>query len=264
MRRKRRKAKYTWLPTEAISGETLGTTQGFILDLATGVYELPRTGVLPLVLDTPNTDLTVDPNDPRSLSDYIGSEYYLKRIVGKLHVQLTSSDESGNIDLSNMSPVWVKAGIYIARSGDAGNVNVPTGWSDNFFDSFSPLSWRSQREPWIFQRSWVLGWGGHMLGIPFAAAQDWGPTDAFARNVQRLTAYPSTNQAYNSVLDGPHIDIKTSRRIKTDERLFIGASAQWLPPGSIPTGSTQLTQVEFTYDFRVLGALRRARQSGSF
>jgi len=236
--RRRKGFKGTWFPS--FGTELDADTQIVGLDGLITVSEDQgaRTEVIALLPDQPVEDY--DDFD-KSLADSIGSEYALRRIVGKFCVGC-----SGTVPTPNSTSGKVTLGFFIARV-DPANPDLPLGApgsvftaaSDEIgFDAFSPNALSTTRQPWIFRRSWLLG-------IPSSSI------------------WPQTNTQYGSVMDGPHIDAKTRRRVKGDERLFAAISYAFFPPFIEPEGEGGLT-FQWDMDLRFFGALRKARGKGAF
>jgi len=249
--RRRRSPKVTWLPT---LGTTVGADEVEInvsgLQSQFEVTKLPTDvgylGIYPLTVDQPSGE---DPAEPVSLADAIGSEYFLRRIVGKLFINTFVDGPIAN----GVTAVAISAGFFVARSDyttpglPAGATMLGTNPSDgNTWASFSPLDSRCMREPWIWRRNWILSVNGW----------DAGGTQP----------YPSGNVNYGiSSLDGPHIDAKTRRRVSNDDRLYFAiAGTAW--PFDFPEVDTEdlAVNVQFWLDYRLVGSLRKARNRGVF
>jgi len=246
--RRRKGFKGTWFPVYGTNAEPNDAPgmglQDSIITQNDGSIATVLTRVIP---DEPSED-----PDTQTLDQLMGRDYAIRRIVGKLAVVWTGS--SGNATPSSVSYAKVAAGFFIARADDQEQA-IPLGWpalggigsatDEDAFNSFSPLSARTVREPWIWRRTWVLGKsvipGEGQIGEPSA---------------------PSSNLKYGSVLDGPHIDAKTRRRVKQDERLWFAISAVNWPHNGSDSGYT-LTY-DWDLDVRIFGAMRKARNSGAF
>lgn len=250
--RRRRRTKYTWLPN-------LGTYDGVAINSAPAqfILDINNTGeaaggVLPLTFDAAQ-----DRGSPASstpLIDLMGEEYFLRRIVGKCFCDLAVVVTEGtNFNPNSLPAVLVTAGFYIATQ-DAGSTGLPVAWTSQY-DLYSPLAAETIREPWIWRRTWKLG----VPNIPEVFAEGFtGQTHG--------QSWPRNNYT-GSVADGPHVDARTARRIGTDERLWWTVFAQLDPIGSAmptPSSGSITYQVHNTLDYRLLGAMRRARGKGAF
>lgn len=242
--RRRRKQRGTWFP---ILGNNAGP-EGEENAVA-GIYSsipVPHAGnistvVSQLTLDTPK-EAVASQADGTSLADVLGSAWSLRRIVGKCWCERT------NEQVAAMPLIKVGVGFFVARASpedQSTTPNLPVGYG-NIADpydqtrnnNYSPLCTQTQREPWIWRRTWVLG-GGVSFGIPNI---NWNGTSA---------------------LDGPHIDAKTRRIIASDNRLWVAFSAVLIPPQR--NESSPLSEyVDFHLDYRLFGFLRRSRNQGAF
>lgn len=253
-RKSRTKQRFTWLPTLG----TVGPTEN---DNSAGrafFINVPEDGssdviISPLTFDEPveGDDLAV--NTP--LGTVLGNEYFIKRIVGKLFLENQGRRNVAD-DPSTIKSVLCGAGFFIARASDSqagGGPTVPIGAASlaERIENYSPLGEDTIREPWIWRRTWTLG---NVLMLNFLnEGQDTPPGALF----------PATNAEYGSVLDGPHIDAKTARRVKQDERLYFAFGVRSWPAQDVVTAN-EPGVVRGYLDFRILGALRKARQGSSF
>jgi len=249
--RKRRGPKVTWLPTFGNpfgeEGESFVTGLDSILEIPWGTAGAGALGIYPLTVDQPNGE---DEATQVSLADAIGSEWFLRRIVGKLFIQVFPPSEG----TPWFSQAQIAAGFLVARA-DHTDVNLPTGTSDlttgpapgpDSWGNFSPLAIQAMREPWIWRRKWILSINGW----------DAGGVDGF----------PAINVNYgSSSLDGPHIDAKTRRRISNDDRLYFAiAAAAWPIDRPLQEEGDWAMQMRFNLDYRIVGSLRKARNRGVF
>lgn len=215
----------------------------------------------------------IDPDAAGQLVQAIGQEYIIERIVGKFFCGYgTLQPDTG---AEPPQTAWVGAGLFIARAADreaGGGQNVPIGAASaiEIIENYSPLSPEVIREPWMWRRTWILSNGRAQLsgttgGIPnpFASGVDVIP------NVGPLPspAAPRTNMQYGSVADGPHVDVKSVRRVGNDERLWLIVAVRTLDTlytgGRTPTINAN-AGLGFWFDYRVLGQLRRARNRSNF
>lgn len=186
-----------------------------------------------------------DGTTDRSLRDLTeGQDWFLKRIVGKIFV---SCDNSSIEDDTTWPYVKVTAGFFVARATDdvQGIVDLETVELD-------PTLSDNVRNPWIWRDQWILR--NPASSNEYAALNNFSPTNNW-------TAYGS------SAKDGPHLDIKTARRIMTEHRLwFVAVAEGWSPAPvlSMTVEQGQQPAVTVDLDVRVLGAMRKARGSSSF
>lgn len=247
----RRRSRGTWFPTigsgtTSEPGESNASGRAFFIDV-------PTDGTIGTILTPLTFDSPVEGEDDtaeKSLSDIIGSEYFLNRIVGKCFA--TRIPAFADVIGDNSQPVLFGAGFFVARCNDnssGGGPDTPIGSASaaELRDNYSPLEVDTIREPWIWRRTWLLGSSG--LRAPFATA------------FLNAGGAPASTMLYGSVADGPHIDAKTKRRVRLDERLFFVVSAVTFPFG-LATQSAQ--RVEGYLDYRIFGQLRRAQNRGVF
>jgi len=247
--RRRRRTKYTWLPV--IGTELEGLAPGEFINkwgrsFSIGANNEGAGLVVPLTADLPR-DEDIVPGDEGVLSDSIGQEWFLRRIVGKLSISWALNPGADGAD-----QICIHAGFFVARAS-AADGDVPIGvapggtWaaglSPQVYNSYDPGSNSTVREPWIWRRTWCLG------NPDIATDTNW-PRGLF----------PAHNLGFASSLDGPHIDAKTLRRITNDDRLWFALSANTLPLGDSVGTASALAHL----DIRILGNLRKARNRGVF
>jgi len=254
--RRRRRNRGTWFPTVK---EQQDITDGeddeiFIAGKQLQLTLDPTAEVVPfqvhfLTMDSPRDyQAADDANFSSSLADVIGSEYFLKRIVGKLHLLCTRDADNGDFD------ALITAGFFIARADDATTAGfenlTPVGWQNQGakerLETFSPNAQSTIREPWIWRRSWVL-------------------SDRPVGNFHSFPAFPRSNADYGSLHDGPHIDAKTKRRVSNDDRLWFAIAACPFPVGRPigEIGNASLT-IDGFLDYRIFGSIRKAKNRGVF
>jgi len=245
VRARKRRTKYIWFPQIGTQGDSEDLDNvGFVLPLiafpvvAGQVSDVFITDIIP---DEPKeTTLTADDN----LADFTQNEYFLRRIVGKIQYR-TQANNSGSVPQS----IIVAAGFFIARA-EGGGSNLPIGAATAAAAriNYGPLNQQTTREPWIWRRTWLFDGQFKTSGTDGAAV------------IPVQTSITDTRQ-FGSVADGGHIDAKTARRVKSDERLFFalqGANAD-------AVDSTQgLTTGAGWLDVRILGQMRKPQSRGVF
>lgn len=257
-RARRRGARYTWLPTLGTAGPTEGdNSSGRAFTLGVNVDGSQDTVISAITFDEPLEGDDLATNTP--LGTVLGNEYFLKRIVGKLHAGFRPI-VSQNDDPSRPNAALFGAGFFVARANDTSQgAGSPIGSASisERVENYSPLSEDTIREPWIWRRVWTLG--NHAK-----VRSQINPNLTFmAVNGDAGPLFPPTTAGYGSVADGPHIDAKTARRIKQDERLWFVVSARTWPAGDQITPDNPGI-INGYLDFRLLGALRKARQGSAF
>jgi len=271
--RRRRKTRYTWFPT--VGTETIG--EGTTLEVINGrtfTVGVLGTGAIqtiisPLTFDTPVDPGDVDATARGGLVLTVGDEYVVERIVGKCFVAMQSHRLAGD-DPTEPQGCLVGAGFFVGRANDTqsgGGNQTPIGSATEpeRRDNYSPLSEDTVREPWMWRRTWILG------NRAFRELNEASQQVSFnSLNIGSATAlFPPTNTAYGSVLDGPHIDVKSVRRIRQDERLWFVVSAVMLPPSFDAIANANGTKgangsISGYLDYRILGALRKAKNRSNF
>jgi len=268
MRRKRR-TRYTWFPTVGV--ELTDAEPGTVLSGRPFSVTVPQNGVsteiTPLTIDTPAEAGDLDTTAPGALVGIVGQEYVIERIVGKLFAGLEARRNAGN-DPSIPQGALFGAGLFVARAADAdagGGNQVPIGAASaaERNENYSPLTEDPIREPWMWRRTWMFG-NINFRDISFAS-QIVTFNSANSQTVGSL--YPPTTAHYGSIQDGPHVDVKSVRRVRQDERLWLAVSTasynafQGDPGAAI---SNNAGVIRGYFDFRILAALRRAKNRSNF
>lgn len=255
MRGRRRRFKGTWLPnigTPATAPSIEDMSNRYVSLAIPADSRNSILGIIPIIRDTPIEQSGF------VLDDIVGNEYAIRRIVGKCFVAIRGAlDVSAGTIGAVHGTFQVTAGFFIARAEDASiTVDAPIGGIQP--RDYGPEALNTIREPWIWRRQWVLSDPVLKYGAPaamgaFLAANATGVADALS--------WPPSNAGYGSIQDGPHFDAKTRRRVRQDERLFFAVQARGLP---VNTVVTQASEARVWLDYRVFGALRKARQIGTF
>lgn len=248
--RRRRRARGTWFPTPGTEANDSILSAGLssaIIVPATGAVV---TGVFPLTFDEPTEGGDVGLGTP--LVSILGDEYFLRRIVGKFNGYINPTGTVGS-DIAQSTPaVLCTAGFFVARAGDFQDGNaLPIG--GHLTRDYSPDQPNTIREPWIWRRQWLLA--DAFQAKEQARGGGWVSAHQFA------AALPFSTAEYGSVLDGPHIDAKTRRRVSSDDRLWFAVDCKNFPLGAaFNIGVT----FRFHLDYRIFGSLRKARNRGVF
>lgn len=251
--RRRRRTRGTWFPNLGSFASENSSGSGRVFSITLGSAD-PETIITPLTYDVEFGE-DADSEISTSLSDIVGSEYVLQRIVGSLFVYRIPAISAG-VDVS--PAILFTAGFFVARQNDsavAPGIDSPVGSASaqERQDNYSPMDSDNIREPWIWRRSWILGAGLNQsnsgAGVPLPASTiDAG-------------SFPCSNVYYGSLRDGPHIDSKVKRRVAQDNRLWLALTAKtWTFP-SVPVPEVE---VRGYVDYRLYGSLRRARQQSAF
>jgi len=247
--RRKRRNRGTWLQT---LGARLDETSdsffnGFSFSMPVDSTQF-YTYIQPVTTDAPSFQGD-SVNDQTVMGDVIGNEYFLDRIVGKIHLQTLAGD--------SLAPVLVGAGFFVAQADDV-TKSIPIGSATALEErsNYCPIEADTVREPWIWRRTWILGAQGNTFYEGLAVGDPIGTDTAFG--------WPNSNSQYGSVLDGPHIDAKTKRRVGQEDRLWFAVATSYIP-GFVNPGLMEELQTVIGYvDLRLHGALRRSRPSGRF
>lgn len=258
MRRTKRRTRFTWLPTLGTAGPEPGNDNSSGRSFTVAVLPDQSSAVVisPITFDEPREGDDTAISDP--LGTILGNEYFLKRIVGKLFAALQGTRNSGD-DPSVHPAALFGAGFFIARANDSqqgSDQPIGSATASERQENYSPLSEDVIREPWIWRRTWILG------NPPFVLRENQLAAANLTAQYLPFANAPSSTMEYGSVADGPHIDAKTARRIKQDERLFFVVAARSVPGHSDVVNNP--VSIHGYLDFRLLGALRKARQGSAF
>lgn len=248
-RARRHRRKYTWLPQLGFQSgdpnlDTVVLPVSFGATLTDGAPGI--VAIIPIVPDAPR-------ETPGALTDqlvdFVGNEWFLKRIVGKLHlttsrINVTTGNSGNELPLD----ICIGAGFFVARAGED-NIN-PIGAqtvaaANN--SQYGPLNLATTREPWIWRRTWCLS--PQILAAGVAS--------------ETLGGFFPHNNYCGSVAEGSHIDAKTARRIGQDDRLYFAIQAMATQIGGGAT-TVAVSLPDAQLDVRILGALRRAKQRSAF
>lgn len=241
---RRRKTKYTWLPTLGTVGDATENddSSGLQFSVTTALSGDSSVLISAVTFDEPRDADNTSLGTP--MDDFLGSEYILKRIVGKVFAGVTQVGAD-----AQPPAVLFGAGFFVARAADSAqstNQLQPIGSQSlsERQENYSPLSVDAIRAPWIWRRTWILS---NNLATPIQG---------------NFTSFPPTTAQYGSVMDGPHIDAKTGRRIGRDDRLWFVVAARNFPLdlGTQDSGTLVLGYL----DYRLLGRMARAKNKSVF
>lgn len=248
--RRRRKAKYTWMPT--LGGVTQSGDSG-IGTTSFGIYmeANPNSAINSVFIRSLVPDQTTFPDQADavgSLRDYTeGQDWFLKRIVGKIPLCVQSGAATGT---TSWRFLQIAAAFFVARAKDDDN-DTP----DLDVDEYDPLGSQNVRQPWIWRRTWILQ-------NPLVA------TSAAPPIVRNWAGFPAANTSYGSVADGAHIDAKTARRIRREERLWFVVSAFGFNNVFGNDGETvttpEISAIGGLLDYRILGQMRKSSNRSTF
>lgn len=255
---RRRRRRYTWFPNLGTgSAFTNGDLTGRQITLGVNLNGSPSTVVVPLTFDFPNETVQASVAGDTPLGDFIGNEYIIERIVGNMFYNISSA---GNANTGGA--VLVTAGIFVARADDA-NPDIPIGSAAaaDEINNYSPQFTNNIREPWMFRRTWLLG---AQLGVNDGTGALVTTTTVGTGTVVNAAnryAYPQSNVFYGTAVGGPYVDVKSSRRVGQDERLFWVTAAQTWPVDTVDSG---IINVGGLFDYRILGTLVKPHNRSTF
>lgn len=241
---RKRRTRYQWFKQPGTTGpgaDQEDTDSGFDWVLTVPANGTTTTQVQPLIVDLPSDEF--EGTGALPMGAFTGNDYVLKRIVGKLFAARAQAAIA-----TEVAAVLLGCGFFVARQEDIDTVagaQVPIGGGSaaGLTDNYSPLRAENIHEPWIWRRTWIL-------------------SNVLATNpIVGNNVFPRSTAEYNSVQDGPHIDAKSSRRVRDGERLWVAFAAKNWP--LTQTDDTAVT-IEGHLDYRVLGAPRRNRKRSTF
>lgn len=245
-RLRRRKRRYTWFPQ---IGFQSSNPEDDSVVLPVAVPNAPLSGLLstptifPIIPDAPNEEPTAVTDH---LDDFIASEYFLKRIVGRF---VCAAPARTSVQTPYTIAYAIGAGFFIARA-DSPTSTKPIGSAaaTDAKNNYGVLNVQNTREPWIWRRVWIMS--------PLVTASGF---QVFDPNYP----YYANNNLNGSVAEGSNIDARTARRVTQDDRLWFTVQTQVLNAG----GSFEFEEQTFPeayLDVRLLGALRKARNRSAF
>lgn len=217
--RRKTKPRVVWLPPDQSLAIASDPDSGYSSAIVSVSAAVPSAVTeMPLVIDSQQFPAT------SSLSDVENSGYRLRRIVGKIFIIGDAFDDETTIEA-----VLVKAAIIVRRTASDGSTSLAIGATPN--DAANPSKAENWPDPWIWQRTWILG----------------NP------NIPPLGPQLPTSNVFLTTEAGPHVDQKTARIIGPEERLFLDVSATAL----FFSGVAELTQdIQIVTDLRVLGTMK--------
>lgn len=252
-RLRRRRRKYTWFPQIGFQGETVeddSVTLPVAIPTALLDGTLSNITVFPIIPDAPNDTPATGADH---LDDFIASEYFIKRIVGRFQFCMDAISDQTN---PAATACVVAAGFFIARA-DESTPTFPIGCSTpgDAKANYGPLNLANTREPWIWRRTWVCS---PPIINNSTGALTWNTNVGGATG----NSFPPNN-CHGSVAEGSIIDARTARRVGNDERLYFAVQTMVGEAIGVVTNQTQVFPQGYL-DVRILGALRRARNRSTF
>lgn len=237
--RRRTRPRVVWLPQTNANSIGPGSVYQLGIIEVGGTTGTSATDEIPLVLDRTPEALGVD---DASLSDIHSSGYRLRRIVGKLWVEMSQFNIPQIEGVDAVASVIVSAGIMVRRSDPtAGTSFASTAGQDEIDVGLI----QNTMDPWVWRRSWTLGNNGATQLVSGAVGS--GSSRQF---------FPTQNWASygGGISEGPHIDQKTARIVSSEERLFLDVTVTVLGEAPDP-GLSAAATIAYWTDIRVLGSL---------
>jgi len=239
---RKRRTKYQWFQCIGSAGPVLDVNDDSAFRVINNTVfssGLSETQIIDWLPDFGSDELAPVPNTV-TLGDYQNNGYFIKRIVGKVFISCQQSATD------TVFGAIVGCGFFCARADDSSAQGDPIGADSaaNRNENYSVLRTTNTREPWLWRRTWVLS---NQLA-----------TDA---GFSGEKAFPRTNVDYGSVMDGPHIDIKTARRLDEGERLYFAVTTRSFP---LISANTNGLAIQTNLECRVLGQMRKGRSRGLF
>lgn len=273
MARRTRRRRYTWFPILGTTDpnpegndDTDGRTFAVPFD-GSGATNAIAFPLIPDVQTEPDTAVANTNQIQLSLS----SDYVIERIVGKCFVAVGAPAD--DVDAIAPKILLCGVGLFVANQADAqagGGPNIPVGAAGiaELLENYNPLSNDTARQPWMWKRDWILHTGRPDTSALAADENTFGTIVTVVPNVGPVVAAgaPTTNINCGSVMDGPHIDVKVSRRVRSNQRLWCIAAVRSLDrilENANPT-SNILGTMKGLINVRVLGALRKPTRQSSF
>jgi len=265
--RRRRKARPLWFPplgtTFSVADDTVGTgmVTWALPVLGSGAISFQE---IPLTFDFGQeaelTDTIINPGT-KTLADLMESAWRVRRVVGKLYATYQIKDEGIVDPLQTGYPAcYLKVGLMVRnvdQFGQPPGTNVDLLNRDDYTD------------PWIWQRSWILG--QHQIPNRYQTLTSTDGVILLQQGLQLGTlggaaaaaefvayaSFPRNNAIQSGLHDGPHVDAKTNRVIGPEQRLFLHFAAKGLPiqPQGGITGDNDIFGL---FDLRLLGNLQRS------
>lgn len=236
--RRRRRNRSTWfpvVPTYVGEGSGIGYTWFQYGQILPATYAASQAIATPLV---PDTTITPEQTDGQysSLRDFVeGQTWTCERVVGSIFCHCNNSTELGVGALICCAALAV---LPIDVS-DGSDPDVP----ELLNDDYQPLAAQNAYNPWLWRRTWLLGNPG-------------------LADTQEFAFLPTSNTYYGDMRSGTHLDTKgTKRSIQREQRLFLVTQIGSANLGVDPDNGTN---VHWTYDLRILGGMRTAKNRSTF
>lgn len=240
--RRRRRRTGQWFP---VLGQETEAGEGSENDIAAQHFTMavggntPSVTVLGLTWDFPTEEQIVLGQGLPSLADWQGSAWFLEKVVG--HLFISHAGEA----VPETKALYVVAALIVLRVDESDGSPLATGTA--FANQYDPALMQNIRDPFIWRRSWILGQNLKSVNNNAGTVMD---------DMTNAAGWPSNNVAYASSMDNHHIDTKSKRAIKDEERLFLALSARHYPWTVDATGLNSV--LDCAFDYRIVGRLIKA------
>jgi len=226
---RRRKSKYAWLPVipTALGPEVPGASW-YHTTAQVNLNEINGTVFQQALNLVPDDTITADEDtEETTLRDLVeGQEYVVERIVGRVW---------GGLQQQSASEGWQAAifgiGIAVMPYEDADTIALNDV-------SIDPLGAANSDGSWMYRNIWTI----------------WN-------NTNNASGVLGPTNIANSGPDYGFVDTRSVRRIHKNERLTIVASCATM---AAINGGTDTTELQWGYDLRVLGQMRKARGQSTY
>lgn len=253
--RGRRRIKYSWFPSlgtdvgpEVFDGETWAGTGGQ-LHITPGDADQSPIDIISLTYDYPaEVEEAAVVGAVPSLADFQGSEYQLERVVGKF---FCAFDPIVGLPSPVIPTPWlVCAALMILRVNE--ETGAPVGVTGTDFQQYSPLVSPNISDPWIWRRCWML-------------SESYTVNSSGGFPIREVGIYPQNNTLYGDIESGPHVDARSVRRVRREERIFLVVQMCAMKdgiPGEVFEGQPS-PFLQYSFDYRILGRLVKASAHGN-
>lgn len=226
----RRKPKVVWLPNnDAFSVGALSTPNG-APSFNQAFHTFAGAGGIPgLNINSDHAILFDQPAaSTQHLADVESSGYHLRRIVGKIFVDV------GQVASRDGSPYLCTAAFIIREVDQNGAPLIAPSQTS----TVNPGVQLGIRAPWIWRRSWMLANGSN--------------TQTSFAFIGNASSEFGNHEGGFPLNDGPHVDQKTSRIVQQNQSLFLSLSTTQVN-GNADAGPFN---IRYIWETRVLASMR--------
>lgn len=254
--RRRRKPRVQWLPN---TGTDLNATPALLVrenssaiitnQIITFNLASPTTVIeVPMILDQApaagSSGVGMAAYQLRALDDETTLSYRLRRIYGSFYI--VASANTGNAG-DCPAAIAAEVGIIVRRTSPELGTALAPGVADT-----DPGNLDDNEDPWLWRKNFLLGpiqditIAGTSTLLP---APDAGDDWRFAAN-----ALPRSNLFHTGPHQNPTVDVRSNRRVSSEERLFLDVGLTRLP-SAVPPQQSQTVAIDIYFPYRALGTL---------